>query len=178
MSAHDPADDFMPETYNTPTDDAPASTVTAAATGPQLGEDGEPLAWDCACGPAHNSARVEECPTCHQRRPFDYTPPAPTMLTMEERFDAAAGKGLVIPTATGAAPGYHVPVRFQPQTGPAVDVDTILLQSLLDVANKAAVMGAVTSVVASLSSPTRMRLALQVDYDVTGQPMPHEVRDE
>lgn len=157
---------------------APEQTDTQASSDPVT-----PGPWDCSCGPAHNSAMVVECPTCHTPRPFDYTPPTPTPLTLDERFDIelakrrAGGSGLTIQQSGSRAPGYHVPVRLR-QGESSIDVDSILIQSILDVGNRAAQMGAVVEIGAQMISPTQGRLTLQVEYDFAGQPLPHTVAED
>jgi hypothetical protein len=158
---------------------SPGAEVTASDQPPP--EPEAPLAWDCQCGINRNSAMVAECPVCHTPRPFDYTPPTPTPLTLDERFDAelarrrAGGMGPV-PTQTGRPPGHYVPVTLKSAAG-QIDVDSLLLQSLLDVANKAASLGATVSVTAQLTGLATARLTLEVDYDFSAQPLPHGVSE-
>lgn len=138
-----------------------------------------PGPWDCACGPQHNSAMVAECPVCHTPRPFDYTPPKPTPLTLDEKFNLALAQqranGLSVPQS-GRGPGYHVPVKLQ-QGESSIDIDSLLIQSIIDVANKAAQLGAVYEIRCQMVSATQGRLTLQVEYDFAGQPVPHVIED-
>jgi len=143
-----------------------------------------PLAWDCPCGPAHNSALVAECPTCHTRRPFDYIPPPPENLPLDERFDRELarlrGQGGALQVSQpggGRGPGYHVPVKLR-QGETSIDIDAILIQALIDVGNKAANLGAVVEIGAQMISPTQGKLTLQVEYDFSQQPLPHMVADD
>lgn len=139
-----------------------------------------PGPWDCACGPQHNSAIVAECPFCHTRRPFDYEAPTPTLPSLDERFDMLlakqrAGQGLTVPQS-GRGPGYHVPVKLR-QGESSIDVDSILIQSIIDVGNKAAHLGAIVEIQCQMVSSTQGRLTLQVDYDFANQPLPHTIEE-
>lgn len=162
----------------------------------------EPKPWDCTCGPSHNSAIIDQCPVCHDRRPFDYTPPVPENAPFQshpvredwpqpdespddyaKRMDEARGRDLpeqgneVTPGAGVVhVAGYYCPIEFAGPVG-SVSVDPALVQQVVDLTNAAARSAAVRSVTIGVKNPQQARLVLRVDFDL-GEAGVRTVRDE
>jgi hypothetical protein len=60
----------------------------------------------------------------------------------------------------------------------SVDVDPLVVQMALDVANKAAQTGVVQSVTVGLKNPSQARVIIRYDVDVASVPWPRAVKDE
>jgi hypothetical protein len=166
----------------------------------------QPAPWSCQCGIDRNSALVDECPVCHAKRPYEYTAPEPVLavpsdypqpgesmedyaVRMKEKASNVVdvsgspaildpGRARELPEPAGLyAKGYASPISFAGPIG-SVDVDPLVLQMALDVANKAAQTGVVQSVTVGLKNPSQARCIVRFDLDVASVPWPRAVKDE
>lgn len=88
------------------------------------------------------------------------------------------GRARELPDPQGLyAKGYASPISFAGPIG-SVDVDPLVLQMALDVANKAAQTGVVQSVTVGLKGPSQARVIVRFDLDVASVPWPRAVKDE
>jgi hypothetical protein len=88
------------------------------------------------------------------------------------------GRARELPDPKGLyAKGYASPISFAGPIG-SVDVDPLVLQMALDVANKAAQTGIVQSVTVGLKGPSQARVIVRFDLDVASVPWPRAVKDE
>jgi hypothetical protein len=91
---------------------------------------------------------------------------------------AEPGRARELPDPQGLyAKGYASPISFAGPIG-SVDVDPLVLQMALDVANKAAQTGVVQSVTVGLKGPSQARVIVRFDLDVASVPWPRAVKDE
>jgi hypothetical protein len=95
-----------------------------------------------------------------------------------EKKPVDPGRARELPDPQGlCAKGYASPISFAGPVG-SVDVDPLLLQMALDVANKAAQTGVVQSVTVGLKGPSQARVIVRFDLDVASAPWPRAVKDE
>jgi hypothetical protein len=81
------------------------------------------------------------------------------------------------PPSAATATGYAGPISFAGPIG-SVDVDPLVLQMALDVANKAASTGVVQSVTVGLKNASQARIIIRYDVDVASVPWPRGVKDD
>lgn len=100
-------------------------------------------------------------------------------VTVEGGIQTAdPGRARELPDPKGMlAKGYASPIQFAGPVG-SVDVDPLVLQMALDVANKAAQTGVVQSVTVGLKNPSQARCIVRFDLDVASVPWPRGVKDE
>ncbi len=79
--------------------------------------------------------------------------------------------------APKGGPGHYAPITLR-SGRTTLQVDPVVLQLVMETANKAAVHGAVRSIDVAVTSATAVKLTLVVDIDRTGDPLPHQVQDE
>lgn len=77
----------------------------------------------------------------------------------------------------GRGPGHYAAVTFRMGKA-SIAIDPVVLQLVMETANKAAIHGGVHALDVTVDSPTRVRLTLSATFDRTGDALPHVVQDD
>jgi len=111
-------------------------------------------------------------------KPAGFGDDAEIATAVKEGITVDPGRARELPDPKGVyAKGYASPISFAGPIG-SVDVDPLVLQMALDVANKAASTGVVQSVTIGLKNPSQARVIVRFDLDVASLPWPRGVKDD